>query len=90
MKRAKSVIKDECRASLKIALQFCPSGRTTADKRLRYATPHGVHPKQSVLLNQIASRRQNKSEERGKSGNRCNSPSHGGISLLGSDKKGIL
>ena len=32
----------------------------------------------------------NKSEERGKSGNRCNSSSLGGIGLLGADKKGIL
>jgi len=39
MKKAKSVIKDESRALLKIAKQFCPSGRTTADKRLRYASP---------------------------------------------------
>ena len=38
-KRAKTVIEEESRASLKIALQFCPSGRTTADKRLRYASP---------------------------------------------------
>ena len=32
----------------------------------------------------------NKSEERGKSGNRCNSSSSGGIGLLGADKEGIL
>jgi len=38
-KRAKTVIEEESRASLKIALQFCPSGRATADKRLRYASP---------------------------------------------------
>ena len=33
---------------------------------------------------------QNKSEERGKSGNRCNSSSSGGIGLLDTDKEGIL
>ena len=37
-KEPKLVIEEESRASLKIALQFCPSGRTTADKRLRYAS----------------------------------------------------